>query len=66
MIEIARGARLLPGDGGIDLIAMVRALPRDLVLSVEVAQIDKAKTVDAQSRAAEALARSKALVTKAT
>jgi len=65
MIEIARGARLLPGDGGIDLIAMVRALPRDIVLSVEVAQIDKAKTVDAQSRAAEALARSRVLIAKA-
>lgn len=62
MIEIARGARLLPGDGKIDLIGMVRALPRDIVLSIEIAQLEKAKTVDPQTRAAEALERSKALI----
>ncbi|MGO4852409.1 sugar phosphate isomerase/epimerase family protein [Phaeovulum sp. W22_SRMD_FR3] len=65
MIEVARGARLLPGDGGIDLVTMVQALPRDLVLSVEIAQLEKARTVDAQTRAAEALQRSKALVAQA-
>lgn len=55
MIEIARGARLIPDAGGIDLRGMVRALPRDLVLSVEIAQLEKAKTVDPYNRAKEAL-----------
>ena len=65
MIAVARGGRLLPGDGGIDLATMVQALPRDLVLSVEIAQLEKARTVDAQTRAAEALERSKAFVAQA-
>ncbi|MCA0044877.1 sugar phosphate isomerase/epimerase family protein [Celeribacter litoreus] len=62
LIEIARGARLLPGDGGIDLKGMVRALPADTVLSVEIPQLVKAKTVDAKTRAREALDRTKAMV----
>lgn len=36
LIHTARCARLLPGDGGIDLHGLVRALPDDLPLSVEI------------------------------
>lgn len=32
----ARRARLAPGTGGLDLIGMLRALPQDLVISIEV------------------------------
>jgi sugar phosphate isomerase/epimerase len=32
----ARRARLAPGHGGLDLTGMLRALPRDLVISIEV------------------------------
>jgi sugar phosphate isomerase/epimerase len=32
----ARQARLLPGEGGIDVAGMVNALPEDLIVSVEV------------------------------
>ena len=32
----ARRARLAPGDGGLDLAGMLRALPRDIVISIEV------------------------------
>lgn len=62
LIEIARGARLLPGDGGIDLKGMVEALPSDTVLSVEIPQLEKAKHMNAMARAAEALERTKSLV----
>ncbi|MCA6112663.1 hypothetical protein J6497_36885 [Bradyrhizobium sp. CNPSo 4026] len=36
LIHTARGARLLPGDGGIDLRGLVHALPEDLPLSLEI------------------------------
>ncbi|MCP1198323.1 sugar phosphate isomerase/epimerase [Notoacmeibacter sp. MSK16QG-6] len=36
MIEIARGHRLPPGDGDIDLTGLVNALPETLTLSIEV------------------------------
>jgi sugar phosphate isomerase/epimerase len=31
----ARSARLPPGSGGLDLVAMIRALPADLTISIE-------------------------------
>ncbi len=36
LIHTARQARLLPGDGGIDLSAMFRSLPADLPVSIEI------------------------------
>ncbi len=36
LIDIARRARLMPGEGGIDLAGLARAIPRDAVISVEV------------------------------
>lgn len=36
LITEARGGRLLPGEGGLDLSAIVRALPAGTVISVEV------------------------------
>lgn len=32
----ARGGRLLPGEGGLDIAGLVRALPRDTIISVEL------------------------------
>ncbi len=39
MIHIARAERMLPGEGGIDLESLVRALPEDITLSVEVPRL---------------------------
>jgi len=50
MIFQARFERLFPGEGGLDLLGMVRALPRDLPLSLEVPKQALAKTVDAAER----------------
>jgi hypothetical protein len=36
LIHDARCERLLPGEGGIDICAMLSALPSDLPLSVEI------------------------------
>ncbi len=55
----ARGERLFPGEGGVDLLGLLRALPRDLPLSLEVPTLTLAKTVDATERARRALAAAK-------
>lgn len=36
MVAEARGGRLLPGQGGLDLAGIVRALPQETVISVEL------------------------------
>ncbi|UJQ94105.1 sugar phosphate isomerase/epimerase family protein [Mariluticola halotolerans] len=58
MIAIARGARLLPGHGGIGLVNMLKALPEGTPISIEVAEVERAKIVPAKQRAREALAAS--------
>jgi len=55
MIHCARAERLFPGEGGLDLRAMLDALPRDLPISVEVPRETMARTVGAEQRAAMAL-----------
>ena len=52
----ARAERLFPGDGGLDLLGLLRAVPRDLPLSVEIPMHTLARTVDATERARRALA----------
>ena len=36
LIEVARRARLMPGEGGIDLAGLARAIPADAVISIEI------------------------------
>jgi sugar phosphate isomerase/epimerase len=55
----ARAERLFPGEGGVDLIGLLRAVPRDIPLSVEVPTLTLAKTVAAAERARRALAATK-------
>ena len=55
----ARAERLFPGDGGLDLLALLRAVPRDIPLSIEVPMATLAKTVGATERARRALAATK-------
>ena len=55
----ARGERLFPGEGGVDLLGLLRAVPRDLPLSLEIPTLTLAKTVDATERARRALAATK-------
>jgi sugar phosphate isomerase/epimerase len=56
MLYHARYERLFPGEGGLDLAALLRALPRDLPLTVEVPTQKLAATVPARDRAARARA----------
>ncbi|MFM0325123.1 sugar phosphate isomerase/epimerase family protein [Caballeronia glebae] len=47
----ARAERMIPGEGGIDLAGILRALPDDLPLSIEVPMNEWAKTASALTRA---------------
>jgi sugar phosphate isomerase/epimerase len=51
----ARAERLFPGEGGVDLLGLLRAVPRDLPLSVEAPTHTLARTVGATERARRAL-----------
>lgn len=55
MIHAARNERMFPGEGGIDLVALVRAMPPDIPVSLEVPTATLAKTMDAEARARRAL-----------
>ena len=60
----ARAERLFPGEGGLDLLGLLRALPRDLPISVEVPMHTLARAVGAVERAGRALAGAKALLAR--
>lgn len=55
MIFAAREARLSPGEGDINLTKLFSVLPKDIVLSIEIPNLQKAKTVSALQRVKEAL-----------
>ena len=59
IIRQARSDRLFPGEGGLDLRGLMRALPRDLPISVE---IPYAKPMAPLERARRALAASRELL----
>jgi sugar phosphate isomerase/epimerase len=50
----ARAERLFPGEGALDLIGLLRAVPKDIPLSIEVPTHTLAKTVGAVARARRA------------
>ena len=54
-MHAARYERMFPGEGGIDLVSLARAMPADIPISIEVPTAELAKTMDAQARARRAL-----------
>ncbi len=62
MIHTARSERLYPGEGGLDLLGMMRALPADIPISVEVPKETLARTVDGRTRARMAIEATKAVL----
>lgn len=62
VIQQARSERLFPGEGGIDLAGLLRALPPGTPLGIEVPRNAMAKTVDAVTRARMALAATRQLL----
>ena len=65
MLHQARAARLMPGDGGLDLVSLLRALPRDLPVSLEIPMRELAKTLPAVERTRQMLAKARAVLERA-
>jgi sugar phosphate isomerase/epimerase len=55
MMHAARYERMFPGEGGIDLVSLTKAMPADIPISIEVPTATLAKTVNAETRARRAL-----------
>lgn len=66
LIEVARRARLMPGEGGIDLAGLARAIPEDAVVSIEIPNHALAARMGGAERAALALRATRAVVEGAT
>ncbi|TXL80353.1 TIM barrel protein [Vineibacter terrae] len=62
LIRQARGDRLFPGDGGLDLRGLLRALPPDIPVSLE---IPVARRMDPLERARRALAAARQVLAEA-
>lgn len=58
----ARFERMIPGEGGLDLPGLLRALPRELPIALEVPMASLARTVGAVERARRLLAATQALL----
>ncbi|KYG18942.1 xylose isomerase [Bradyrhizobium sp. AT1] len=65
LIYTARCARLLPGDGDIDLVGIVRALPDDLPLSLEIPNDEWLPKLGAEEWGRRALAAARRIVARA-
>ena len=64
MIHAARHERMFPGEGGIDLVALTRAMPADITVSIEVPTAELARTMDAKARAQRALGAARAVIAR--
>lgn len=62
IIHQARAERLMPGDGGLDLRGILRAVPDDLPVGVEIPMKALARSVPALERARRMLAKTRELL----
>ena len=62
LIRVARSDRLFPGDGDLDLLQLLKTLPKDIVISVEVPNFKLAQNMSAKDRAIEGLKKTKAMI----
>lgn len=62
MIHTAREARLDPGEGGLDLLGIMRALPEDLPISLEVPNTEREGSLPCDVRLGRMLSRTKELM----
>ncbi|PZP40739.1 MAG: xylose isomerase [Azospirillum brasilense] len=65
LLHTARADRRFPGDGGIDLVALTRAMPADIPVSLEIPTLELAKTVGAEERVRRAVAAAKRVIAAA-
>ena len=57
---------MFPGEGGLGLVDLTKAMPADITISLEVPTAELAKTVDAETRARRALRGARAVVAAAS
>jgi sugar phosphate isomerase/epimerase len=62
LLHQARAERLMPGDGGLDLRSMLRAVPADLPLSLEIPMRALTQTLPALERTRQMLAKTRRLL----
>jgi sugar phosphate isomerase/epimerase len=62
MMHAGRFERIFPGQGGIDLVSLIKTMPADIPISIEVPTAELAKTVDAEARARRALEAAKKIL----
>lgn len=62
MMTLGRTARLVPGEGGIDLEAIAARLPRDIPISVEVPSVAIAKEIGVEELVRRSLAATQELL----
>ena len=62
LLHTAVKERLFPGEGGIDLIGLLRALPADIPLALEIPTETLARTVPAPERVRRSVAATKRIV----
>jgi sugar phosphate isomerase/epimerase len=65
MMRAARTERMFPGEGGIDLASLTRAMPADIAVSIEVPTVELARTMDAGASARRALSAAKRVMAAA-
>jgi sugar phosphate isomerase/epimerase len=66
MLHTARSERLLPGEGGIDLAGLLKALPADLPISLEIPNEPRRPVVGSEEWGRQALVAAMALLAKRT
>ncbi|NKE45475.1 sugar phosphate isomerase/epimerase [Roseomonas frigidaquae] len=64
MLHQARAERLRPGQGGLDLPALIRAMPPDLPVSLEVPEVTLARSVAARARGVSMLREARAFLSQ--
>ncbi|UFN47678.1 sugar phosphate isomerase/epimerase [Roseomonas sp. OT10] len=65
LLHTARAERMFPGEGGIDLVSLIRAMPADLTISLEIPTLELARTVPAEQRVRRAMAAARGLLAAA-
>jgi hypothetical protein len=62
LLHQARAERLMPGDGGLDLAGILRAVPRDVPLSLEIPMQALTSTMPAVPRTRQMLEKARRLI----
>lgn len=56
LIRIARTARLLPGEGNVNCVSLARAIPKDVTISIEIPNLERARQIAPKEWASAAIA----------